>query len=102
MRSRGTRGSAADDARTVRIGILTGGGDAPGLNAAIRAVGRRAISHNDTLFGIRNGWSGLVGDGNVTEITRPMLSGILGIGGTVLGTSRENPLKRSGGVEEVT
>ena len=46
-----------------RIAVLTGGGDAPGLNAAIRAIGRRAIAAGDTLFGIRNGWAGLIGDG---------------------------------------
>ena len=81
--------------------MLTGGGDAPGLNAAIRAVGRRAIANNDTLFGIRNGWAGLVGEGNVIELGRPSLSGILSLGGTILGTSRENPLKHEHGVDEV-
>jgi 6-phosphofructokinase 1 len=85
----------------VRIGLLTGGGDAPGLNAAIRAVGRRALTRGDTLFGIRNGWSGLVGHGDVVEMGRPSLSGILGLGGTILGTSRENPNKREGGADEV-
>src|SRR5258708_3909899 len=85
----------------MRIALLTGGGDAPGLNAAIRAVGRRALARGDTLFGIRNGWSGLIGDGDVTEMGRPSFSGILGLGGTILGTSRENPIKREGGADEV-
>jgi len=85
----------------LRVALLTGGGDAPGLNAAIRAVGRRALARNDTLFGIRNGWSGLIGDGDVMEMGRPSLSGILGLGGTILGTSRENPRKREGGMDEV-
>jgi 6-phosphofructokinase 1 len=85
----------------MRIGILTGGGDAPGLNAAIRAVGRRALARGDKLFGIRNGWLGLCGHGDVVEMGRSTLSGILGVGGTILGTSRENPMKRDGGLEEV-
>lgn len=85
----------------MKIGILTGGGDAPGLNAAIRAVGRRALLRGDTLVGIRNGWAGLVGDGDTNSMGRPKFSGILQLGGTVLGSSRVNPMKREGGREEV-
>jgi phosphofructokinase-like protein len=85
----------------MRIGVLTGGGDAPGLNAAIRAVGRRGLGQGDTLIGFRNGWSGLLGDGDFVDMGRPMFSGILALGGTILGTSRENPIKREGGLDEV-
>jgi ATP-dependent phosphofructokinase / diphosphate-dependent phosphofructokinase len=85
----------------MRIAVLTGGGDAPGLNAAIRAIGRRAIAAGDTLFGIRNGWAGLLGDGDVFSLERPRLSGILQLGGTMLGSSRVNPMKVDGGVDDV-
>ena len=84
-----------------RIAVLTGGGDAPGLNAAIRAIGRRAIAAGDTLFGIRNGWAGLLGDSDVIPLERPRLSGILPLGGTMLGSSRVNPMKLDDGVDEV-
>ena len=84
-----------------RIAILTGGGDAPGLNAAIRAIGRRALAAGDTLFGIRNGWAGMIGDGDVMTLERSRLSGILQLGGTMLGSSRVNPMKLEHGVEEV-
>ena len=76
-----------------RIAVLTGGGDAPGLNAAIRAIGRRALMAGDTLFGVRNGWAGLIGDGDVIPLERSRLSGILPLGGTMLGSSRVNPMK---------
>jgi len=85
----------------VRIGLLTGGGDAPGLNAAIRAVGRKALAAGDTILGIRNGWAGLLGDGDLFEMDRPRFSGILPLGGTVLGSSRVNPMSREGGREAV-
>ena len=84
-----------------RIAILTGGGDAPGLNAAIRAIGRRALAAGDTLFGIRNGWAGMIGDGDVMTLERSRLSGILQLGGTMLGSSRVNPMKLEHGIEEV-
>jgi 6-phosphofructokinase 1 len=85
----------------MRIGILTGGGDAPGLNAAVRAVARPAMARGDTVLGIRNGWAGLVGQGDVEELSRRGLGGILHIGGTVLGSSRTNPMKLEGGREQV-
>ena len=85
----------------MRIGILTGGGDAPGLNAAIRGVGRRALAHGDTVIGVKNGWAGLIGDGDFMELDRRLFSGILQLGGTVLGSSRTNPMKREGGREDV-
>jgi 6-phosphofructokinase 1 len=77
----------------MRIGILTGGGDAPGLNAAIRAVARRCFDLGDEPYGIRNGWAGLVGEGDVRPLTPHDVSGILHLGGTILGTSRTNPMK---------
>jgi 6-phosphofructokinase 1 len=77
----------------MRIGILTGGGDAPGLNAAIRAVARRCFDRGDQAIGIRNGWAGLLGKGDVRELASTDVSGILHLGGTLLGTSRTTPLK---------
>lgn len=85
----------------MRIGILTGGGDAPGLNAAIRAVGRKAFLAGDTLRGIHNGWAGLCDEPDFFDIERRALSGILQLGGTMLGSSRVNPLKRPNGIPEV-
>src|SRR5437879_5465616 len=77
----------------MRIGVLTGGGDAPGLNAAIRAVARRGFDLGDEPIGIRNGWAGLLGEGDLRPLSPPDVSGILHLGGTILGTSRTNPLK---------
>jgi ATP-dependent phosphofructokinase / diphosphate-dependent phosphofructokinase len=74
------------------IGVLTGGGDCPGLNAAIRAVVRAGIRKDFETLGIRNGWQGLI-DGDVEPLTDYSVSGILPKGGTILGTSRTNPLK---------
>ncbi|MGH9325340.1 MAG: 6-phosphofructokinase [Terriglobia bacterium] len=74
------------------IGILTGGGDCPGLNAVIRAVVRRAVMLDYQVLGIKNGWLGLV-SGLVEPLTLMSVSGILPRGGTILGTSRTNPLK---------
>jgi 6-phosphofructokinase 1 len=75
-----------------KIGILTSGGDCPGLNAVIRAVVRRAQSFQMDVLGIRNGWAGLI-DGNVEPLTSYSVAGILPKGGTILGTSRTNPLQ---------
>ena len=87
----------------MRIGILTGGGDAPGLNAAIRAVTRRALVAGDAVVGVRNGWSGLMGSGDLQDMGRSEVAGILQLGGTVLGTSsRDDPLQVDSGVEQVT
>jgi ATP-dependent phosphofructokinase / diphosphate-dependent phosphofructokinase len=85
----------------MRIAVLTGGGDAPGLNAAIRAIGRRALLAGDTLVGISNGWAGLVGEADVINLDRTKLSGILQLGGTMLGSSRVNPMKLDGGIDNV-
>lgn len=83
----------------MRIGVLTGGGDVPGLNAAIRAVARRAFEYGYEVMGIRNGWAGLL-DGHREPLSLGSVSGILHVGGTILGTSRTNPLKREGGIEK--
>jgi 6-phosphofructokinase 1 len=85
-----------------RIGILTGGGDCPGLNAVIRAIVRKGIDvHGHEFFGFRYGWAGvLAGEG--VELDHTSTSGILHRGGTILGTSRTNPFKDDGaGVEGV-
>ncbi len=84
----------------MKVAILTGGGDCPGLNAVIRAVVRRGEVHGFDLVGIRDGWRGLV-EASLFRLTRDAVSGILHVGGTILGTSRTNPFKREGGVEAV-
>jgi ATP-dependent phosphofructokinase / diphosphate-dependent phosphofructokinase len=83
-----------------RIGILTGGGDCPGLNAVIRAVTRRSLDRGAEVVGIREGWLGLV-DGLFHPLDYRAISGILPRGGTILGTSRTNPYKTEGNVERV-
>src|SRR6266496_2847750 len=82
----------------MKIGILTGGGDCPGLNAAIRAIVRCASADHVETLGIRNGWLGLVED-DFDELTRASVIGILPRGGTILGTSRFNPLKHEDSIE---
>jgi 6-phosphofructokinase len=73
----------------MRVGILTSGGDAPGINATIRGVGKTAINHYGMqVIGIQNGFSGLLHKDTI-ELTDPSLSGILNLGGTILGTARE-------------
>ena len=76
----------------MRIGVLTAGGDCPGLNAVIRAVIRCASADDVDVLGIKNGWRGLVENDHL-ELTRASVLGILPRGGTILGTSRLNPLK---------
>ncbi len=74
-----------------RIGLLTGGGDCPGLNAVIRAVVRRGLAHGGHEFvGFRRAWAGVL-EGDTVELTRQSTAGILPRGGTILGTSRTNP-----------
>jgi 6-phosphofructokinase 1 len=76
----------------VRIGVLTGGGDCPGLNAVIRAVVRGAARRGHEIVGFRYGWAGVL-DGNSLELNAQNTAGILHRGGTILGTSRTNPYK---------
>ena len=71
----------------MRIAVLTGGGDCPGLNAVIRAVVRRAQNHRFEVVGLRDGWKGLLED-RVFPLTRENTAGILHRGGTILGTCR--------------
>ncbi|MBA2272882.1 MAG: 6-phosphofructokinase [Actinobacteria bacterium] len=84
-----------------RFGILTGGGDCPGLNAVIRAVVRKGINrYGHAIVGYRDGWRGVL-DNRVTYLTPDNTSGILHRGGTILGSSRTNPFKEEKGVEQV-
>jgi len=77
----------------MKVGILTGGGDCPGLNAVIRAVTKKlTIEHNAEIYGIRDGWRGLV-DNEVFPLSVKDVEGILKEGGTILNTSRTNPFK---------
>ena len=85
----------------MRIGILTGGGDCPGLNAVIRAVVRKAIDdYEDIVIGFRDGWRGPL-EGSFSELTIESTRGILPRGGTILGSSRTNPYRREDGVEQI-
>lgn len=84
----------------MKVAILTGGGDCPGLNAVIRAVVRRGEQHGFEFVGVRDGWKGLVEDDHF-RLTRDKTSGILQLGGTILGTSRTNPFKRPGDAQKV-
>ena len=84
----------------MRIGVLTGGGDCPGLNAVIRAVARRSWARGHDVVGVREGWRGMV-----EQLFQPLgpeqISGILPRGGTIIGTTRTNPYKVDGGVDGV-
>jgi len=82
----------------MKIGVLTGGGDCPGLNAVIRAVVRKSDAFSSRVVGLRNGWKGLM-DPSPMDLDSRMVSGILHIGGTIIGTSRTNPFKDPGGPE---
>jgi phosphofructokinase-like protein len=84
----------------MRIGILTGGGDCPGLNAVIRAVVRRSTDRGHEMVAVRDGWKGLT-EGIFAPLGRREVSGILPRGGTILGTTRTNPYKVEGGVDSV-
>jgi phosphofructokinase-like protein len=83
-----------------RIGILTGGGDCPGLNPVIRAVVRKALLSGYEIVGIKNGWKGLV-ENDTMPLNINTVSGILPKGGTILGTSRTNPYKKEGDIQKV-
>jgi phosphofructokinase-like protein len=85
----------------VRIGLLTGGGDVPGLNAVIRAVVKHAMgSYGHTIVGFRGGWRGVV-EGNVVQLGRQDIRNVLPVGGTLLGTDRYHPHRNEGGLEAV-
>jgi len=85
----------------VKIGVLSGGGDAPGINAVIRAVVRKGIrNYGYEMIGIKDGWLGLV-EGSFMPLDLEAISGLLPRGGSILGTSRTNPFKREGGPQKV-
>src|SRR5690242_1165999 len=85
----------------MRVGVLTGGGDCPGLNAVIRAVVRKGIGvHGFDFVGYRDGWKGPL-EGLTMELGVPQVRGILPRGGTILGSSRTNPFKIDDGVERI-
>ena len=80
----------------MRIGILSAGGDCPGINATIRGVGKAALTYGMEVFGILDGFSGLMFHDYI-QLDERSLSGILTLGGTILGTSREKPFKKKEG-----
>ena len=84
----------------MKVGVLTGGGDCPGLNAVIRAVARRSFVRGHEVTGVREGWRGLV-EGKLEPLGNREINGLLPRGGTIIGTSRTNPYKIDGGVERV-
>jgi len=84
----------------VKIGILTGGGDCPGLNPAIRAVVKKSVKSGYEVVGIRDGWKGLI-ELNYKNLSSETASGILHLGGTILGTSRTNPFATADGPQKV-
>ena len=83
-----------------KVGVLTGGGDCPGLNPVIRAVVRYALKENYEVIGIKNGWKGMI-ECDTVNLDLSSVSGILPKGGTILGTSRTNPYKKEGSVDKV-
>jgi len=82
-----------------KIGILTGGGDCPGLNAVIRAVVKNSARYKWDVIGVKNGWKGLI-TGEMELLTEYSVSGILPKGGTIIGTSRTNPFKNKTDVQK--
>jgi len=85
----------------MRIGVLTAGGDAPGLNAAIRAIGEMAFRDGHEIIGVANGWAGLASDYAGAPLTAKDLRGVIGQGGTLLGTARYNLDSPPGGRDQV-
>ncbi len=83
-----------------RVGLLSGGGDCPGINAVIRAVVRKAQAEGCEVVGIRDGWAGLIECDHVA-LDMDSVSGILAKGGTILGTSRTNPYKKEGDLKKL-
>ncbi len=83
-----------------KIGVLTGGADCPGLNSVIRAVVRKAMQEGYVVTGIKNGWAGLI-ENDMRVLDLRAVSGILDRGGTILGTSRINPLKDDESIKQI-
>jgi 6-phosphofructokinase 1 len=84
------QGAATTEVRAMRIGVMTAGGDCPGMNAAIRGVVTRATADGATVLGFENGWDGVM-EGKYRPLGRDDVRGILVRGGTILGTSRIDP-----------
>src|SRR5436305_11508744 len=85
----------------MRIGVLTGGGDCPGLNAVIRAVVRKGAGvYGHEFVGFRDGWRGAI-EGDTVPLDITAVRGILPRGGTILGSSRTNPYKIDGGMDAI-
>ena len=84
----------------MRIGILTGGGDCPGLNSTIRAIFMRSLDFGYSVFGFLNGWKGVIDDDGVL-LSREVVDDIMPLGGTILYSSRTNPFKVENGVEKI-
>jgi 6-phosphofructokinase 1 len=91
---------AREEVIMARIGVLTGGGDCPGLNPVIRAVVRKSLNEGYEIIGIKNGWKGLIEIDTIT-LDLESVSGILPKGGTILGTSRTNPYKKEGDLQKL-
>ncbi|MFQ5452720.1 MAG: 6-phosphofructokinase [Candidatus Zixiibacteriota bacterium] len=86
----------------MNIGVLTGGGDCPGLNAVIRAIVYKGIKHyNYNILGIYEGWKGLLDGGRIIPVSLDDVTNILNLGGTILKTSRTNPYKHKGGLQKL-
>ena len=83
-----------------KIGVLTGGGDCPGLNPVIRAAVRKSLNEGYEIIGIKNGWKGLI-ENDIISLNLESVSGILPKGGTILGTSRTNPYKKEGDLQKL-
>jgi 6-phosphofructokinase 1 len=83
-----------------KIGVLTGGGDCPGLNPVLRGIVRKAISEQYEVLGFLRGWAGLI-EGDYKPLNRESVSGILPLGGTILNTSRTNPYKKPEDVKKI-
>ncbi|HEX6424912.1 MAG TPA: 6-phosphofructokinase, partial [Acidimicrobiales bacterium] len=85
----------------MRVAMLTGGGDCPGLNAVMRAIVRKGQAlYGDELVGVRDGWRGAI-DGDQVDLSIDSFRGTLPRGGTILGSSRTNPFKVEGGPDAV-
>ena len=85
----------------MRIGVLTGGGDCPGLNAVIRAIVRKGVdTHGHEFVGFKYGWAGVLNN-DTMPLTRDSTRGILHRGGTILGSSRTNVYKVEDGLQKV-
>jgi 6-phosphofructokinase 1 len=100
-RSTDARSDPSSEEIVVRVGVLTGGGDCPGLNAVIRAVVRKGVTGYGMEFvGFRDGWRGPL-ENSTKELGIAEVRGILPRGGTILGSSRTNPFAMDGGVERI-